>query len=74
MSKVYVGAKKVFLADGNAMALSASKLLDIVAEINKNFGKIKRVSSYALPKDILSKSNSELSELIANGLKLLYIG
>ena len=74
LSKVYGGVKKVFLADGNAMALSASKLLDIVAEINKHFGKIQRISSYALPKDILAKSNTELTTLRANGLKLLYVG
>ncbi|WP_075590109.1 radical SAM protein [Labilibacter marinus] len=74
LSLIYKGTKKVFLADGNAMVLSASKLLPILAEINNNFGKIQRISSYALPKDILSKSVVELKELRNLGLKLLYIG
>lgn len=70
----YKGVKKIFLADGNAFVLSAKKLIPILDEINKKFGKIQRVSSYALPKDILSKSEQELKELKDLGLKLLYIG
>ena len=62
------------MADGNAFVLSANKLIPIVNEINNQFGKLQRVSSYALPKDILSKSESELKELRNLGLKLLYIG
>ncbi len=74
LSKVYKGVKKVFLADGNAFVLSAGKLIPIVNEINNQFGKLQRISSYALPKDILNKSESELKELRNLGLKLLYIG
>ncbi len=74
LSRMYAGVKKVFLADGNAMALSASRLLAITDEINKHFGKIQRISSYALPKDIFAKSNTELTALRANGIKLLYVG
>ncbi len=74
LSQVYAGAKKVFLADGNAFVLSTNKLLPILEEINKNFGRIQRVSSYAMPRDILSKSDDELKSLRDNGLKLLYIG
>jgi radical SAM superfamily enzyme YgiQ (UPF0313 family) len=66
--------KKVFLADGNAFVLSARKLMPILNEINRHFGRLQRISSYALPKDILNKTSSELSELRAAGLKLLYIG
>jgi radical SAM superfamily enzyme YgiQ (UPF0313 family) len=74
LSKTYKGVKKIFLADGNAFVLSAGKLIPIVNEINNQFGKLQRISSYALPKDILNKSESELSELRSLGLKLLYIG
>lgn len=66
--------KKVFIADGDAMVLSAGKLLPILTEINKQFGKIQRISSYAMPRNILGKTDKELSELRAAGLKLLYIG
>lgn len=74
LADIYKGVRKVFLADGNAFVLSANKLLPILNEINKQFGKIQRVSSYALPKDILVKSEGELKELRELGLKLLYIG
>ncbi len=74
LSHAYKGVKKIFLADGNAFVLSANKLIPIVKEINNQFGKLQRISSYALPKDILNKSESELKELRNRGLKLLYIG
>ncbi|MFC2104579.1 radical SAM protein [Bacteroidota bacterium] len=74
LSQIYKGVKKVFLADGNAFVLSANKLIPILNEINDQFGKLQRISSYALPKDILSKTESELIELRNLGLKLLYIG
>lgn len=70
----YAGAKKIFLADGNAFVLSTQKLIPLLHQINESFGRIQRVSSYALPKDILSKSIDELHELKALGLKLLYVG
>lgn len=68
------GIKKIFLADGNAFVLSSDRLLSIIEEINNQFGKIQRISSYALPKDIASKSTEELKEIRIAGLKLLYIG
>jgi len=74
LAKSYQGVKKIFLADGNAFVLSANKLAPILTQINKHFGKIQRISSYALPKDILSKTENELKELKEKGLKLLYIG
>lgn len=74
LSKYYKTAKKIFLADGNAFVLSSKKLIPILNKINTSFGRIQRVSSYALPKDISNKSLSELKELRALGLKLLYIG
>ncbi len=65
---------KVFIADGNAMALSGSRLLKILEALKDTFPKLRRVSSYALPKDILAKSSTELKELRDAGLKLLYVG
>lgn len=74
LAKSYGSVKKVFLADGNAFVLSANKLMPILKEINNAFNKIARISSYALPGDILTKTDEELIELKENGLKLLYIG
>jgi len=67
-------AKKVFLADGNAFILSARKMIPILDEINAQFGKLQRISAYALPKDIENKTEEELGEIRKKGLKLLYIG
>ena len=49
--------RKVFLADGDAFVLSASKLLPILEYINKSFSNPVRISAYALPKNILSKTD-----------------
>jgi radical SAM superfamily enzyme YgiQ (UPF0313 family) len=74
LATVYQGPTKVFLADGNAFVLSANRLVQLLEEINRNFGRVQRVSSYALPRDILSKTDDELKNIRANGLKLLYVG
>lgn len=67
-------ARKLFLADGDAMALSTSRLLAILDVINREMPRVRRISSYALPRNILKKSASELKELKDAGLKLLYLG
>jgi len=74
LANFYKGVKKVFLADGDAFVLASNKLIPILKSIDQHFGKIQRVSSYALPKNILAKSDDELKELRSLGLKLLYIG
>ncbi len=71
---VYPNVRKFFLADGNAMVLSAAKLLKIIDAINRSFPKAHRISAYALPKDIAAKSLDELIALKEAGLGLLYVG
>ncbi len=74
LARIYRGIRKVFIADGNAFVLTAGKLIPILESINKHFGRLQRISSYALPKDILSKTDDDLKLLRNFGLKLLYIG
>ncbi len=74
LAEAHRGVKKVFLADGNAFVLSAKKMLPILDEINAQFGKLQRISAYALPKDIQNKTEEELRDIRNRGLKLLYIG
>jgi len=74
VGELFPDTRKVFLADGNAMVLSAGKLFRILNAINKHFPKINRISTYALPKDLLSKTPEELSQLYNAGLKLIYVG
>ncbi|MBI5326113.1 MAG: radical SAM protein [Ignavibacteriae bacterium] len=66
--------RKIFLADGNALVLSTSRLIKILKQLNESFPHLRRVSAYALPKDLTAKSNEELIELCNSGLKLVYIG
>jgi len=66
--------RRVFFADGNAFVLSTEKLLRLTSYINLTFPKVHRISAYALPRDIQSKSFEELRELHKAGLNLLYIG
>ena len=66
--------RKVFLADGNAFVLSFERLSRMLDKLNESFPKLTRISAYALPKDILSKTEEELQILVKKGLKLLYVG
>jgi radical SAM superfamily enzyme YgiQ (UPF0313 family) len=71
---LYRDVHKIFLADGNAMALSAKRLLRIMDAINKAFPQVRRVSTYAMPRDIAAKTDAELKELYEAGLQLVYVG
>jgi radical SAM superfamily enzyme YgiQ (UPF0313 family) len=68
------GVRRVFLADGDAMALSTRRLLGILEKIKQYLPEVNRVSSYCLPNNVKNKSVSELKELADAGLKLAYIG
>ncbi len=66
--------RRVFLADGDAMALSTKRLLQILQLIRKYYPDVQRVSSYCLPRNLRKKSIEELAQLKELGLSLLYVG
>lgn len=70
----YPNAKRIFLADGNVLAIDTPVLKDIVKGLYAKFSDLERVTAYAGPKDILAKSDSELLELRNAGLTMLYLG
>ena len=74
VAKIEPGIRKVFLADGNPMALSTRRLLTILNAINKSFPRVRRISTYALASDLLAKTHEELQELKTAGLKMIYVG
>lgn len=74
MKGLAADTRKVFLADGNAFVLSYDRLKRMMDKLNESFPKLNRVSAYALPQDILAKSDEELKQLAESGLKLLYVG
>lgn len=66
--------RRVFLGDGDAMALSVRRLKTILETIRKHLPSVTRVSAYCLPRNIKKKTTEELAELRELGLSLIYIG
>ena len=66
--------RRVFLADGDAMCLSAPRLEAILDAVNEAFPRLQRVGIYANARDILSKSDEQLAELRRRKLKVAYMG
>lgn len=67
-------AERVFLADGDAIALNTDLLIEILDQLYQRFPHLKRVGIYGGPKDILAKSSEELAALKAHGLNIVYLG
>jgi radical SAM superfamily enzyme YgiQ (UPF0313 family) len=66
--------RRVFLADGDAMALSSRKLDQILDLLHRALPNLERVSSYANARNLLGKSVEELAALREHGIELLYLG
>ena len=73
-SESYPDTKRIFLADGDAINLSTERLVQILEYAYKKFPALERVSSYAMPMNLLQKTESELKTLRSAGLKMLYVG
>lgn len=73
-STAYPATKRIFLADGDAINLPTERLVQILEYIYKKFPTLERVSSYAMPKNLLQKTDRELMTLRAAGLQMLYVG
>lgn len=65
--------RKVFVADGDALVMPMSHWTAIL-ERCQQFPNLKRVSCYAMARNVNDKSADELSELACAGLTRLYIG
>jgi radical SAM superfamily enzyme YgiQ (UPF0313 family) len=74
ISKSYPQTDKVFLADGDALNLSTERLIQILMYVKEKFPNLKRISCYAMPKNLLQKSSDELTLLNRGGLNMLYVG
>ncbi|OAT81365.1 radical SAM protein [Desulfotomaculum copahuensis] len=66
--------KRLFLADGDVLAMETGDLLDLLSRLNRAFPYLERVAGYAGPRDLLAKTPAELSRLRKAGLQLLYLG
>ena len=66
--------RRVFLADGDATVLPTRRLLNILAAIRAHLPAVRRISSYCLPRNLRKKSQTEVDELAAAGLSMVYVG
>lgn len=66
--------RRVFLADGDALVLPTRKLLLILEAIRTHMPVVHRISSYCLPRNLKKKDQSQIDELAAAGLKMVYVG
>ncbi|MGR6836094.1 radical SAM protein [Syntrophomonas erecta] len=75
MARRYYGdVEKVFLADGDAIAMETDDLLEIIKELYKAFPSLNHVGIYASPDVVLKKEMSELTALKEAGLTIAYLG
>jgi radical SAM superfamily enzyme YgiQ (UPF0313 family) len=70
----YGDLNKIFLADGDALAMSTSDLLEIISDLYQSFPSLNHLGIYASPDTILAKDMSELTALKAAGLTIAYLG
>lgn len=70
----YKIVKRIFLADGDALAIKTDDLKNILLKIEEIFPECERVGVYGAPKDIIRKSIDELKELKKFGLGIIYLG
>jgi radical SAM superfamily enzyme YgiQ (UPF0313 family) len=65
---------KVFVADGDALAMPTAHWVAILERVRVRFPRVRRVSCYAMARNIRDKSDADLAKLREAGLSRLYIG
>jgi len=70
----YPRAARIFLADGNVLAMPTDVLADTLELLYQKFAHLERVSCYGGPHDALKKRPDELAHLKSKGLELVYLG
>ncbi|WP_066635629.1 radical SAM protein [Desulfolucanica intricata] len=70
----YLNTNRVFLADGDALAMKTEMLIQILDYLYKVFPRLERVAIYGGPKDLLEKSLGELEKIRNHGIQLIYMG
>lgn len=67
-------ARRVFLADGNVLAMPAGTLLSILDLLQEAFPRLSRVTSFASGRAMAARTPGELERLRRAGLHTLYLG
>ena len=71
---MYQDIRRVFIADGDALALDTLFLVNIFRKLKNTFPKLRRISVYGNTGNILSKTDEELTLLKKSGLSIVYLG
>jgi radical SAM superfamily enzyme YgiQ (UPF0313 family) len=71
---LYGPIPRVFLADGNALAMPQEDMVGILEYLKLKIQGLKRVGVYANAVDVLKKDPGELRELKELGLGIIYLG
>ncbi len=66
--------EKLFVADGDALVMPMDTWMPILDRARRLFPNLRRVSSYAMARNVLEKSDADLRTLREAGLSLLYVG
>ena len=66
--------RKIFFEDGNAFVVKPEILIELTAYAYKIHPNLKKVSSYAHARDIISKSDEDLKKLADAGFTMVYVG
>ncbi len=74
MGRTCPGVRRVFLADGDALVAPTEHLIAILSALQEAFPGLERVSSYALPANLMKKSATDLTLLREQKLTLIYYG
>ncbi len=66
--------EKVFVADGDALVMPMDHWLPLLEACRAAFPRLRRVSCYAMARNVVEKTDEELARLRAARLRLLYLG
>lgn len=70
----YGDVEKVFLCDGDAIAMETGMLVDILTALYRRFPSLRHVGMYVGPKSTLNKGTAELEILRKSGFTKAYLG
>jgi radical SAM superfamily enzyme YgiQ (UPF0313 family) len=65
---------RVFVADGDALVMGMDHWEPLLLALRAAFSRLRRVSAYAMARNVLAKRPGDLARLRSLGLSLLYIG
>ena len=71
---MYSDLRRVFLGDGDALAMDTESLVRIFRKLKKTFPRLRRISLYGNTGNVTGKTDRELEILRSEGLSIVYLG